>query len=116
MSQEKVEFDDNYLLRVREFLSSGGDGKAAFISRSSGSGENSHAFLRKSEGVITFKGETYTKEEAFAGIDDVQGVLLGWEQRMRSRWAGSGMKVFPMEETPRNRNGKLPYYIKLTTK
>jgi hypothetical protein len=115
MPAEKVEFDEDYLVRVQEFLNRNPNCKAAFISRSSGSGECSHAFVRMRDGELCAKTQTYEREEPIT-MEAAQGLLLQWEQRMRTMWIADAFRVVEMESVTRNARGKLPYYIKLTTK
>lgn len=107
MSHTKIEFDDeNYIEKI--LLACGVGSRVAMMSRSSGSGEACHSSIVKI-------GDEY-KIKPFAGEflrvteEKLPALIQTWYERACSDWRG----LHAIEKVKRNRNGKLPMYVRVT--
>lgn len=113
MSHTKIEFDDeNFGEKI--ILACGVGSRVAMMSRSSGSGETCHSSIVKSGDNYQYKA-MIASPRIVAFEEDLPVIVRRWFEHACTRWVeGSGLTVFPLDQVKRNRNGKLPMYVRVT--
>jgi len=111
--RNKIEFlDPKFSEKIFEAIALGG--KVEFVSRSLGSGETVHGWI-KMDGVLRCRRTVGGPVEAITE-ESIADVLQLWNDKLCSVYdpATKSFPVIPIEHVRRTRSGLLPFYIRAT--
>ena len=112
--KQKIEITNPRLARIaKDALDLGG--KLELVSRSTGSGETVHAWIKHTTKGLKLKAKTGGDVVDF-GVADLETILKDWVDRACSTWseAAKTMVVLPLKDAPKTSRGHNVFYIRAT--